>query len=516
MTDTCVLRVSNITKEFPGMIALNNVSFDLYQGEVHVLVGENGAGKSTLMKILSGAYAPTAGEIELGGKGYKGFTPKQSAKLGISIIYQELSLINELTIAENLFVGRLPYKKFAGIKFVDYKTLNETVKRYLQLVGLGLSENEFVEDLKISQKQLVEIAKALSLEAKILIMDEPASSLSASEIERLWKLVRELKSHNVSVILISHKIKEVMKIADRITVLKDGKIMGTKKAEDMTIDEVVNLMVGKELKFKYSDVRKYHQEHRENERPVLEVKNLTAKERARDINFKVYEKEIVGFFGLVGAGRTDIMRGIFGAEENAGGELYLRGVKADISNPYSALKHGIGLVPENRREEGVINEFSIWQNMSLPFLQKKSSLQGLIGRTNPKLEKEISVKYQDILQVKCTSIEQPIGELSGGNQQKVVIGKWLASDSEIVIFDEPTKGVDVGAKNDIYQIILDLANSGKTIIMISSEYEELLSICSRIYVMREGRIVAEYPVESANEENLMYSATVSYEERRDS
>ncbi len=497
------------------MIALDKVSFDLYQGEVHALVGENGAGKSTLMKILSGAYAPSSGEIELGGAIYTGFMPKQSADLGISIIYQELSLISELTIAENLFVGRLPYRKIAGIKFVDDKKLNATVKKYLHRVGLDLSEKEFVEDLKISQKQLVEIAKALSLEAKILIMDEPASSLSASEIEHLWRLVRELKTHGVSVILISHKIKEVMKIADRITVLKDGRIMGTKKAEEMTIDEVVNLMVGKELKFKYSNVRKYHQHHRKNETPVLEVKKFTAKERARDINFKAYEKEIVGFFGLVGAGRTDVMRAIFGADKPEAGEFYLHGKKVAISNTYSALKHGIGLIPENRREEGVINVFSIWQNMSLPFLQKKSSLQGLIGRTNPKTERAISSKYQDILKVKCTSLEQSIGELSGGNQQKVVVGKWLASDSEIVIFDEPTKGIDVGAKNDIYQIILDLARSGKTIILISSEYEELLSICSRIYVMREGRIVAEYPVESANEENLMYSATVSHEERRD-
>ena len=508
-TEKRVLSVSNITKEFPGMIALDNVSFDLYEGEVHALVGENGAGKSTLMKILSGAYAPTSGEIQLGSKTYTGFSPKQSAELGISIIYQELSLINELSIAENLFLGRLPYKKIAGIKFLDQKILDGTVKKYVDLVGLEPSGNEFVENLKISQKQLVEIAKALSLEAKILIMDEPASSLSASEIEHLWKLVRQLKNHAVSVILISHKIKEVMKIADRITVLKDGKTMGTKKAEDITIDEVVNLMVGKELKFKYSDERKYHQHHRENEVPILEVKNFTAKERAKNISFTIYEKEIVGFFGLVGAGRTDIMRAIFGADSSEGGALYLRGEKMEFPSTYAALKHGIGLIPENRREEGVINAFSIWQNMSLPFLQKKSSLQGLIGGTDPKLEKELALKYHDILQVKCTSIEQPIGELSGGNQQKVIVGKWLASDSEIVIFDEPTKGIDVGAKNDIYQIILDLANSGKTIIMISSEYEELLSICSRIYVMREGQIVAEYPVESANEENLLYSATVA-------
>ena len=230
---------------------------------------------------------------------------------------------------------------------------------------------------------------------------------------------------------------------------------------------------------------------------------------SENIDFKVYAKEIVGFFGLVGAGRTDVMRAIFGADTPEGGTLSLQGKKVEFPNTYAALKHGIGLIPENRREEGVINTFSIWQNMSLPFLQKKSSFQGLIGRTAPKLERELAAKYQNILQVKCTSLEQPIEELSGGNQQKVIVGKWLASDSEIVIFDEPTKGIDVGAKNDIYPIILDLANSGKTIIMISSEYEELLSICSRIYVMREGSIVAEYPVESATEENLLYSATVS-------
>jgi D-allose transport system ATP-binding protein len=510
MNDTCVLRVTNVTKEFPGTIALDSVSFDLYEGEVHALVGENGAGKSTLMKILSGAYSPTTGEIEFGGQTYTGFTPKQSAALGISIIYQELSLINVLTIAENLFLGRLPHKTIAGMKFFDNKKLDEMVKTYLQRVGLELSGNVFVEDLKISQKQLVEIAKALSLEARILIMDEPTTSLAASEIELLWKLVKDLTNHGVSVILISHNIKEVLKIADRITVLKDGKIMGTKNVKDITIDEVVNLMVGKELKFKYSDVRKYHKGYQTNDTPVLEVKNLTAKERAREINFKVYEKEIVGFFGLIGAGRTDVMRAIFGADGYKSGELYLRGQKLEFANPYAALKYGIGLVPENRREEGIINVFSIWQNMSLPFLQKQSSAQGLIGRTNPNVEKDISSKYRDLLKVKCTSIEQSIGELSGGNQQKVVIGKWLASDSDLVIFDEPTKGIDVGAKSDIYQIILDLAASGKTIMVISSEYEELLSICSRIYVLREGKIVAEYPIDSANEENLLYSATVAH------
>lgn len=508
-TEKRVLQVNNMTKEFPGMLALEQVSFDLYEGEVHALVGENGAGKSTLMKILSGAYTPTSGEIELGGQRYTGFTPKQSAELGLSIIYQELSVINQLTIAENLFLGRLPHKTIAGIKFVDKKTLVKTVRHYLQLVGLDLQGSEFVEDLKISQKQLVEIAKALSLEAKILIMDEPASSLASGEIEHLWKLVRELKQHGVSVILISHKIKEVMKIADRITVLKDGRIMGTDQAVNMTIDDVVNLMVGKELKFKYSDVRKYHQQHRANETPVLEVKNLTPKERARDISFKIYAREIVGFFGLVGAGRTEVMRAIFGAEPHEGGNLSVQGKTVAIPNTYSALKQGFGLIPENRREEGIVNVFSIWQNMSLPFLQKKSLLQGLLGQTNPKQERAISSKYQEMLKVKCTSLEQSIDELSGGNQQKVVVGKWLASDSEIVIFDEPTKGIDVGAKNDIYQIILDLAQSGKTIILVSSEYEELLSICSRIYVMREGAIVAEYPVESATEENLLYSATVS-------
>ena len=504
-----VLCVSDITKEFPGMLALDNVSFDLYESEVHALVGENGAGKSTLMKILSGAYTPTSGEIELQGAVYSGFSPKQSAALGLSIIYQELSLINELTIAENLFLGRLPSKKVAGIQFVDRKHLNTTVKKYLKRVGLDLAGNEFVEDLKISQKQSVEIAKALSLEAKILIMDEPASSLSASEIEHLWTLVRELKQQGVSVILISHKIKEVMKIADRITVLKDGKIMGTEKTEDMTIDDVVNLMVGKELKFKYSDVRKYHQHRHADEVPVLELKQFTPKERARNINFAMYEKEIVGVFGLVGAGRTEVMRAMFGADVKEEGELYLQGKKVNIPSTYAALQHGLGLIPENRREEGIVDTFSIWQNMSLPFLQKKSSLQGLIGKTAPKTEKELAAKYQELLKVKCTSLEQPIGELSGGNQQKVIVGKWLASDSEIMIFDEPTKGIDVGAKNDIYQLILELATSGKTIIIVSSEYEELLAICSRIYVMRDGNIVAEYPIESATEENLLYSATVS-------
>lgn len=346
MNDSCVLRMKNITKEFPGMKALDKVCFDLIDGEVHALVGENGAGKSTLMKILSGVYQPTSGEIEIRGNKYSGLTPKESFNLGISIIYQELSLINELSISENLFLGRLPYKKRLGIKFVDYKDMHDTVKKYLNQVGLDVGGDEYVENLKISQKQLVEIAKALSLESRILIMDEPTSSISANEIERLISLIKELKNHGVSVVFISHKLKEVKRVADRITILKDGGVMGTKIAGEITIDEIVNLMVGRELKFKYSHVHRYHKEHRKDESPVIEVRNLKLNDRINNISFKIYRKEIVGFFGLVGAGRTEIMRAIFGADRYESGEIYLGVKKVTINNPYSALKKGMGLIPE--------------------------------------------------------------------------------------------------------------------------------------------------------------------------
>lgn len=509
MENRCLLEMSNITKEFSGVKVLDDISFNLFEGEIHAIVGENGAGKSTLMKIISGVYQPTSGDIEFMGKKYSSFTPRESLDLGISIIYQELSVINVLTISENIFLGRLPFRKWMGMRIVDYKTLNVAVEKCLSQVGLNVSGGEYVENLKISEKQLVEIAKAISVKAKIIIMDEPTSSLSKNEIKKLFFLIKRLKKQKgVSVIFISHKLKEVKEIADRITILKDGRVMATRLMDEVSIDEVINLMVGRELKVKYSNVHMHQRAFTKDKIPTLEVKNLTINNRITDISFRIYSKEIVGFFGLVGAGRTEIVRAIFGADKYIKGDIYLHGKKVNITNPYSALKRGIGLIPEDRREEGILNNFTIWQNMTLPLLQKKSTLQGFIGRTNPREEKKISRNYYNILKIKSTSLDQLIFELSGGNQQKVVVGKWLMAEADILIFDEPTKGIDVGSKDDIYKIILGLARSGKTLILISSETEELLYLCSRIYVLNDGKITAEYPIEEATEEKLIYNATI--------
>ena len=508
MNNNTILKMNNITKKFPGTIAVENVNFDLKSSEIHALVGENGAGKSTLMKILSGVYQPTKGTITLDGIEYKSFTPKQSFQHGISIIYQELSVINKLTIAENMFLGRLPYKKFFGIKILDKKALDQKVKKFLKLVGLQIDLNEYVENLSICNKQLIEIAKALSLELKILIMDEPTSSLSSSEIDRLVNLIKKLKIEGVSIVFISHKLNEVKRVADRITVLKDGRIMATESATELEIEDIIKLMVGRELKFKYEEKGQYSHMYKKDEKPILSVKKLKLNKRICDINFNIYKGEIVGLFGLIGAGRTEIMRAIFGADPIIDGEIIFNGESMRTRTPYSALKKGIGLIPENRREEGVLENFELWKNISLPILQKWSNFRGLIGRTRPKEEKKLADEYSKKLGIKSTSNEEFVSELSGGNQQKVVIAKWLATDVQLIIFDEPTKGIDVGSKNDIYHIIIDLAKTGKAIILVSSETEELLSICNRIYIMNNGKIKANLLREKATDERLVYYATI--------
>jgi len=508
MNNNTILKMKNITKKFSGTIAVKNVNFDLKSSEVHALVGENGAGKSTLMKILSGVYQPTKGTITLDGIEYKSFTPKQSFQHGISIIYQELSVINELTIAENMFLGRLPYKKFFGIKILDKKALDQEVKKFLKLVGLQIDPDEYVENLSISNKQLIEIAKALSLKVKILIMDEPTSSLSSSEIDRLINLIKKLKIEGVSIVFISHKLNEVKCVADRITVLKDGITMATKSTDELDIEDIIKLMVGRELKYKYEEKGQYCPKYKKDEKPVLSVKKLKLDKRIYDINFNAYRGEIIGFFGLIGAGRTEIMRAIFGADPIIDGEIFFNGESMRTWTPYSALKKGIGLVPENRREEGVLENFELWKNISLPILQKWSNFQGLIGRIRPKEEKKLADEYSKKLRIKSTSNKEFVSELSGGNQQKVVIAKWLAMDAQLIIFDEPTKGIDVGSKNDIYHIIIDLAKTGKTIILVSSETEELLSLCNRIYVMNNGKIKANLLREKATDERLVYYATI--------
>ncbi|MVB11510.1 Galactose/methyl galactoside import ATP-binding protein MglA [Caprobacter fermentans] len=503
-----LIKMVGITKVFPGVKALNNISLDIMPGEVHILLGENGAGKSTLMKILSGVYQPTLGKIIIGGKEYKSLTTKDSYDEGVAIIYQELSVINELSILENLFVGKLPTVKKCGISVVDYKTMEEKAAAMLQKVGVHRPLKTFVEDLTMPEKQQVEIAKALVSDAKIIIMDEPTTSLTTAETDNLFALIRKLKSENKGIVYISHKMDEIKKIGDRVTVLKDGTYVGTRRVDEVTVDELVTMMVGREIKGTYfgnPDVDLTKQ-------PILfEAKNITRSDgRCRNISFQLHKGEILGFAGLVGAGRTETMEAIFGAHPKIKGQVFLNGRELHITSPYSAIKQGLGMVTENRRETGIIDNFNVKQNISMVPYLKQSSAGGIGGFLDGRQEVRWAEEQKANLHIKCTGINQMVVDLSGGNQQKVILGKWLAANTEVIIFDEPTKGIDIGSKSEIYQLMRKLANEGKGVLMISSELTELLSVCDRIAVFREGEIRMIFNSAEASEEKIVKTSTGEY------
>ena len=498
------LKMNNITMKFPGVVALDNVSFDLRLGEVHVLLGENGAGKSTLVKILSGIYTPTSGEITISGRPVSDLTPKGSADNKIAIIYQELSIVDNLSIAENMFLGKLPTKKKMGITVVDKEFLYAESEKYLKEIGLKKNPSTLVQDISISEKQQVEIAKALCSNAKVIIMDEPTSSLSIDETKNMFRIIEHLKKNNIGIIYISHKLPEIKEIGDRVTILKDGKYVKTLNISDLEVKDLVPLMIGREIKDKFVGTKR---EIAPDEQPTFVVKNLTRKDgTCRNINFEVYKGEILGFAGLIGAGRSECMEGIFGAKTISSGEVYYNGKKLKIHNPYDAMKQGIAMVTENRRETGFFPNFPIWKEIAVSTSLKKSTLGGFTGMVQTKSEKNIAEKFTKKLSIKCTGVNQMTYNLSGGNQQKVIISKWLAVDSNIFIFDEPTKGIDVGAKSEIYAIMRSMAEEGKTIIMVSSEMPELLSTCDRIIVFRDGEISGIFNSDEATEEKIMLAA----------
>jgi D-allose transport system ATP-binding protein len=500
-----LVEMKGVTKKFPGVVALKDISFDIRAGEVHVLLGENGAGKSTLMKILSGAYQPTEGTIVLKGKEYSQLTPKDSYENGISIIYQELSVIDQLSIQENLFVGKLPTSKAFGISTVDYKQMRKAAVDLLDRVGLKRDPKTFVEELSISEKQQVEIAKALSSNADVIIMDEPTASLTTDETEHLFKIIRQLRSEGKGIVYISHKMKEIKEIGDRVTVLKDGAYIGTRNAADVEINELVAMMVGREVKTKYNDGGKTDFS---KEPVIFEVKNIARKDqRVKGVSFQLHKGEILGFSGLVGSGRSEMMNAIFGAEPKSSGEVIVGGKTVSISSPYSAIKNGLAMVTENRRETGFIKTMDIKKNISLLPYIKTSKAQGLLGMVSEKFDKECSEKQREKLRIKCYGVDQDMTTLSGGNQQKVILGKWLAADSQIIIFDEPTKGIDIGSKSEIYALMRKLADEGKGVLMVSSELPELLAVCDTIAVFREGKIVMSFNSGEATEEKIIRAST---------
>ena len=486
------IKMSHITKICPGVTALDDVSLDIEQGEIHALVGENGAGKSTFIKLISGAITPEKGEIEVFGGKHNSMTPVMSRKLGIDVIYQEFTLIPSLTVAENVCIGNYPGN---GIT-VDFKKMERRTLEVFKKMKVDINPKALVKDLSVAYMQLVEIAKALSRNVKVLIMDEPTAPLTLKEIEILMELVKNLKKSGTTIIYVSHRMNEIYQLADRLTILRDGKKIGTHKVNNISRKELICQMVGRE----FSET--FPEKNCEIGEVVLSVKNLKAP-KVNDVSFDVRKGEILGLAGLVGAGRTETARLIFGADKKVSGDILLNGKKICIESPADAVRHGIGLVPEDRKQHGVILPLSIKENITLTILKKIS--KGMI--VNLKRESEILNKHKNALSIKTPSFEQRVKNLSGGNQQKVVLSKWLASECKVLIFDEPTRGIDVGAKKEIYYLMNELAEKGFAIIMISSEMEEIIGISDRIVVLHEGDLVGSINKSEFSQERIMALAS---------
>ncbi len=491
-----ILQAKNIDKSFPGVHALKEVNFELRKGEVHALLGENGAGKSTLMKILTGIYSKDSGSIVYEGKEVNFTGPKDAQDAGISIVHQELNLINHLTVAQNIFIGR----EMMNGKIINDKKMNEEAAKLFKLLNIDIDPAETMGNLTVGKQQMCEIAKAISEEAKILIFDEPTTALTDSEIDKLFIIIRELKAKNMGIVYISHRMDEIKVITDRLTVMRDGEYVGTRNSDECTKQDIINMMVGRVI---------YEEPKQKSNVPtdapvILEVKNLRAGKMVKDVSFKLRKGEILGFAGLMGAGRTETVRAIFGADPIDSGEIYVNGQKVSIKSPQDAVKYGIGYLSEDRKRFGIIVDKTIAENTTMASLEEFT--KGIF--IDHKKEVGITKKYVDSLKTKTPGVHAFVKNLSGGNQQKVVIAKWLVRNCDILIFDEPTKGIDVGAKSEIYHLMNELAASGKSIIMISSELPEVLRMSDRIVIMSEGRKTGELNIEEASQEKIMSAATV--------
>jgi ribose transport system ATP-binding protein len=488
-----MLRVQDLSKSFAGLRALSGVSLDVRRGEVHAVVGENGAGKSTLMKILGGIIPREAGRTELDGREVSFSSPREAISAGIAVIHQELSVLPTLNVVENLFMGRMPTRRGR----IQWKLLEERSRSALAEVGLEIDLRSLMSDLSISQRQLVEIAKALSINARLIIMDEPNSSLSEAETERLFSVIGSLKSRGVSVIYVSHKIDEVLKISDRITVLRDGALVGTVDRAEATAASVIRMMVGRELDREYVP-------HGELGQVVLSVRGLSG-EGFHDVSFDLRKGEILCFAGLVGAGRSEVWRAIFGAQRRHGGEVTLEGRPIHFAAPYQAIAAGLAMVPEDRKKLSLFMDQPIWFNMAL------AGLRGM--RRGPAIDRRrldgIVKSYVGSLAIKLRSTDEPVRNLSGGNQQKTVLARWLALSPTVLILDEPTHGIDVGAKSEVYELIRRLARTGMAIALISSELPEVIAMADRVVVMHEGRVTGTLGRADVDEHRIMAYATGS-------
>lgn len=492
------LQMKHITKRFPGVLALNDVQFSLRRGEVHALLGENGAGKSTLMKILSGVYQPDEGEIIFEDKPVSFSDPLSAQNVGITIILQEFNLFPELTVEENIFIGREFCKKNRWR--LDEKQQRQATIEILQKLNLAIKPDTLVADLTVAQQQMVEIAKAISVNARILIMDEPTAALTETEIESLFRVTRLLKEQGTGIVYISHRLEELALIADRATVMRDGQYISTVDYECVKISDLIAMMVGRDLGNIYP-----RREALQQRIPVLEVNGLTRKGVLNDINFTLYRGEILGFAGLMGAGRTELARAIFGADSIDSGTLKLNGKETVIKDISDAIQQGISYLTEDRKKEGLALNLSVERNIMLGNYPEYSDRFGNVDSRRCQQTSEEQVKA---LRIKTPNLEQAALNLSGGNQQKIIIARWVCKDTDILIFDEPTRGIDVGAKLEIYELMNRLVAKGKSIIMISSELPEVLGMCDRILVMRSGRITGELSAKEATQEKIMQYATL--------
>jgi len=491
--DIILLQMQGIDKSFPGVHALENVSLELRRGEVLALVGENGAGKSTLIKVLGGVYPPDSGEVLIEGKNPRIHSPTSAQQAGVSIIYQEFNLVPDLTVNENIFLGR----EITRFGFIAAAEEHEQSLQLFRKIGIEVDPNARCGDLSVAQQQTVEIAKALSINARIIVMDEPTAALTSREVECLFNVIKDLKSHGFGVIYISHRLDEVFDVADRVMVLRDGKHVDTRDLADITRDELIEMMVGRPIESEFP-------KHAATPGPErLRVENLNRGRAVRGVSFSVRAGEVLGFSGLVGAGRTETMRIIFGADEPDSGRIFINGVEADIRNPRDGIRKGICLLTEDRKGQGLILIHSVRENFGLPNLDRFT--RGLF--LNHKKESARLAGYVESLRIRISGHEQPAMNLSGGNQQKVVLAKWMERNADIIIFDEPTRGIDVGAKYEIYLLMKRLAGEGKAIIMISSELPEILGISDRIIVMHEGRVKGEITdVANATQKDILAMA----------
>ena len=492
MSSEYLLEMHGICKSFPGVKALNDVQFNLKRGEVHILLGENGAGKSTLMKVLAGAYVPDAGSVTIAGEPIEHFTPQYTQKKGVGIIYQEFNLVPYLNVAQNIYIDHMP-RRYGGMA-LDHKKMHADAARILSELNMHVDTHAEAHELSTAQQQMVEVAKALTHDSKILIMDEPTASLTDREIEQLFRTIKDLTSRGIGIIYISHRLQELSEIGDRITVLRDGQYIGTRDLADVSIEDLVAMMVGREVSFMF------RRDFRERGERVLRVEGLSSRATGlKNISMDVHRGEIVGLAGLVGAGRTELARAVFQADPYDEGTITLLGEVQKKGTPADAVKRGVSLIPEDRKRQGLALILSIAENVVVSSLGKLFPS----GYVSKKKERSVVSRFVDDLRIVTPHAGQLAQNLSGGNQQKVVLAKWLCTEAELFIFDEPTRGIDVGAKAEIHGFMNDLVKAGKAVLMISSELPEVIGMSDRIYVMRGGEIVAEIPHAEATQETVI-------------